>query len=100
MEFNLKTMDVIERIKTLDKEGLISGVIDDRGKFIYVTKEEMEAVARFVNKKGRVNIEQIAAESNRLIDLNTKVVSKPCTSEEETNSSAVSDQQQQQISSN
>ncbi|KAN0042880.1 hypothetical protein ACTA71_010511 [Dictyostelium dimigraforme] len=74
IEFNIKTNDVIDRIKILDKQGLISGVIDDRGKFIYITKEEMEAVAKFVNKKGRVNIEQIALESNRLIDLTKKVV--------------------------
>ncbi|KAN0009030.1 hypothetical protein ACTFIU_008920 [Dictyostelium citrinum] len=78
IEFNIKTNEVIDRIKTLDKQGLISGVIDDRGKFIYITKEEMEAVAKFVNKKGRVNIEQIALESNRLIDLTKKVVDNNC----------------------
>ncbi|KAK5575674.1 hypothetical protein RB653_006807 [Dictyostelium firmibasis] len=81
IEFNIKTNDVIDRIKTLDKQGLISGVIDDRGKFIYITKEEMEAVAKFVNKKGRVNIEQIALESNRLIDLTKKVVDNNCNDE-------------------
>eukprot|EP01132_Coremiostelium_polycephalum_P011252 gene11252-13786_t len=89
MEFNLKTNDVIERIKTLDKDGLISGVIDDRGKFIYITKEEMESVAKFINKKGRISIEHIAQESNRLIDLNKKIIIDTTTSssptEQETN---------------
>eukprot|EP01133_Synstelium_polycarpum_P003495 gene3495-3994_t len=72
MEFGMKTNEVIDRIKTLDKEGFISGVIDDRGKFIYVTRQEMESVAKFIARKGRVTIDQIAKESNKLIDLTPK----------------------------
>ncbi|KYQ90253.1 hypothetical protein DLAC_08856 [Tieghemostelium lacteum] len=82
MEFNIKTMDAIERIKSLDKQGLISGVIDDRGKFIYISRDELEQVAKFINKKGRVNIEQIAYESNKLIDLNSKVIEQPTIQED------------------
>ena len=32
--FGLKTQDVIARLKQLEKDDKISGVIDDRGKFI------------------------------------------------------------------
>ena len=35
-------------MQDLQKEGRLTGVIDDRGKFIYVTMEELEAVARYV----------------------------------------------------
>jgi len=68
-EFNMKTMEAIELIDRLDKEGRLSGLIDDRGKYIYVTRDEMEKVAKFISRKGRVSIEDIARESNKLINL-------------------------------
>ncbi len=39
---------------------------------IDITPEEFDAVSRFIKKKGRVTIEAIAAESNKLINLNEK----------------------------
>ena len=67
----MKAAEMIELLQRLDKEGKISGVIDDRGKFIYISREEMQKVAAFINRKGRVSIEDIARESNKLINLNT-----------------------------
>jgi len=74
-EFDMKTMEAIELIERLDKEGRMSGLIDDRGKYIDVTREEMEKVAKYINRKGRVSIEDIARESNKLINLKPKVSS-------------------------
>uniref|UniRef100_A0A8C3S3B7 DDRGK domain containing 1 n=1 Tax=Chelydra serpentina TaxID=8475 RepID=A0A8C3S3B7_CHESE len=45
------------------------GVIDDRGKFIYITPEEMTAVAQFIKQRGRVSIAELAQASNSLINL-------------------------------
>uniref|UniRef100_A0A8C3IL25 DDRGK domain containing 1 n=1 Tax=Chrysemys picta bellii TaxID=8478 RepID=A0A8C3IL25_CHRPI len=45
------------------------GVIDDRGKFIYITPEEMTAVAQFIKQRGRVSIAELAEASNSLINL-------------------------------
>lgn len=47
-------------------------MVDDRGKFIYVMREELEAVARFIRRKGRIRISTLAQESNKLIDLNPR----------------------------
>ena len=44
-------------------------MIDDRGKFIYISQEELEAVARFIRQQGRLSIQDLAASSNRLIKL-------------------------------
>tara|TARA_B100000524_G_C23345618_1_gene260104 strand:- start:201 stop:395 length:195 start_codon:yes stop_codon:yes gene_type:complete len=52
--------------------GYITGVVDDRGKFIYIAQDELEAVAKYLNKKGRVRISDLAHESNKLVDLNPK----------------------------
>jgi hypothetical protein len=42
-------------------------VIDDRGKFIYITPEELAAVANFIRQRGRVSITELAQASNSLI---------------------------------
>lgn len=44
-----------------------TGVIDDRGKFIYITPEELAAVANFIRQRGRVSIAELAQASNSLI---------------------------------
>jgi len=67
--FNLKIHEVVERIETLQEEGTINGVIDDRGKFIYISEEEMKSVVKFIQQHGRVSITDVAAASNRLINL-------------------------------
>jgi hypothetical protein len=47
-------------------------VIDDRGKFIFISQEELEAVGKFITQRGRVSISELAENSNRLISLETK----------------------------
>ena len=42
------------------------------GKFICITKKEMDEVAKFMRRRGRVNVTDLAAESNKLIDLRPK----------------------------
>ncbi|NXG75060.1 DDRGK protein, partial [Baryphthengus martii] len=44
-------------------------VIDDRGKFIYITPEELTAVAQYIKQRGRVSIAELARASNSLINL-------------------------------
>lgn len=68
--FSLKTASVVDRIQELQANGNLTGVIDDRGKFIYISKKELEAVAKFVEQRGRVSIAELAENSNRLINLN------------------------------
>ncbi|XP_071448094.1 DDRGK domain-containing protein 1 [Hetaerina americana] len=67
--FKMKTQAVIERIQQLQAEGSLTGVIDDRGKFIYISSQELEAVAKFVRQRGRVSITELAESSNKLINL-------------------------------
>ena len=61
--------EVLDRLHALEAMGHITGVIDERGKFIFITRDEMIALAKFVQRKGRVRISTLAQESNRLIDL-------------------------------
>lgn len=68
-EFGLDGKTVQARLESLEKSGMISGVIDDRGKFIYITDHEMEAVKQYIQRKGRVSKAELCRESNRLIRL-------------------------------
>ncbi|KAL4222550.1 DDRGK domain-containing protein 1 [Mactra antiquata] len=68
--FNIKTQDCIDRIQDLQADGSLTGVVDDRGKFIYITTEELESVAKFIKQHGRISISELAESSNRLINLN------------------------------
>lgn len=67
--FKLKTQAAIDRIIELQKENRLSGVIDDRGKFIYISEEELKAVAKFIRQRGRVSIAELAENSSTLINL-------------------------------
>ncbi|NXK56371.1 DDRGK protein, partial [Chauna torquata] len=65
----LRTQDAINRIQDLMADGTLTGVIDDRGKFIYITPEEMAAVAQYIKQRGRVSIAELVQASNSLINL-------------------------------
>lgn len=71
LHFKLKTQQVIDRIEELRESGTITGVIDDRGKFIYISEDELQAVAKFIKQRGRVSILELAESSNNLISLNS-----------------------------
>ena len=69
IEFGLPAAQCVARVHSLEEMGQITGVIDDRGKFIYISPDELAAVAKFVKRKGRVSIANLAIESNKLINL-------------------------------
>lgn len=71
-EFKLRTQDCINRIISLESMGRLSGVMDDRGKYIYISPEEMKAVAEYIKREGRVSISHLASQSNQFIDLEPK----------------------------
>lgn len=71
-EFKLRTQECINRITSLEDMGRLSGVMDDRGKYIYISLEEMKAVADYIKREGRVSISHLASMSNQFIDLETK----------------------------
>lgn len=71
-EFKLRTQECINRITSLENMGRLSGVMDDRGKYIYISQEEMKAVADYIKRRGRVSISHLASKSNQFIDLETK----------------------------
>ncbi|GCC30017.1 DDRGK domain-containing protein 1-like isoform X1 [Chiloscyllium punctatum] len=75
--FGLRTQEAINRVQDLIAEGTLTGVLDDRGKFIYITEQELAAVAQFIRQQGRISIVELAQASNTLINLNPESRSIP-----------------------
>eukprot|EP00729_Bicosta_minor_P000214 gene214-28290_t len=67
--FGLKTQDAIMRLKNLEEMGRITGVMDDRGKYIYISDDEMNAVVKFIKQRGRVTLADLSENSHKLIRL-------------------------------
>jgi DDRGK domain-containing protein 1 len=74
-EFDMRTEDAIQRMTVLEENGAISGVFDDRGKFIFVSPDEMTAVAAFITRRGRVSIAELAREATKLLNLEAAAAS-------------------------
>jgi preprotein translocase subunit SecD len=70
-KFKMRTEQVIDRIHVLEEQGDLTGLMDDRGKYIYISEEELNKVTQFIENEGRVSIVDLSLESNRLINLNT-----------------------------
>ena len=67
--FSLRTQEAIQRVQDLQAMGRLTGVIDDRGKFIHISVEEMQEVAKFIRLHGRVSIADLSAASSTLVNL-------------------------------
>lgn len=67
--FKLKTQAVIDRITNLQESGTLTGVIDDQGKFIYISDDEFTKIGEFIRNRGRVSISELAESSNNLVNL-------------------------------
>lgn len=71
--FKMRTKDVVDRIQHLISDGSLIGIIDDRGKFISISQEELESVAKFIRQRGRVTVDELVVNSNKLINLKPEV---------------------------
>jgi len=69
VKYQLQPKDIVDKIELLDQEGRLSGIMDERGKYIFITPTEMSNIAKFITQRGRVTIAEIAKESNKLINL-------------------------------
>lgn len=66
-EFGITTKVAVARIEELLQNGQLTGVTDDRGKFIYVTDAELQAIADVIRAKGRLSLADMARECTQVI---------------------------------
>jgi len=82
--FKMKTSEIVELLQKLDSEDKLIGVIDDRGKFIHIEQDELDQVAKFILRRGRVHVNEIHNECNKIIKLpENKLTDEQILSDEE-----------------
>lgn len=84
-EFGMSSKDVIDRIQRLMESGRLLGITDDRGKFIHITEQEYESVARYIKSRGRVNKNDLLIECNKIIRMQPRAEDKAKIKEEQKN---------------
>ncbi|CAG9461182.1 unnamed protein product [Pedinophyceae sp. YPF-701] len=67
--FQISVEQTIAWIRDLEGAGRLTGVMDDRGKYVYVSPAECKAVAKFIMDKGRVTMEDIAKQTTAAVGL-------------------------------
>ena len=65
--FKLNTNDIVMKLNQFENEGRILGIIDDRGKYIYITEKEMGLIEKMFMNRGRISKADLIKECNRLI---------------------------------
>lgn len=65
--FKLSPNDIVMKLNQFEKEGRIMGIIDDRGKYIYITEKEMSLIEKMFINRGRISKSDLIKECNRLI---------------------------------
>lgn len=69
-QFRMRTAAAaMDRLEQLEKLGKLSGIFDDRGKYIFITSEEMAALAGSLKQKSRISRAELVASCNELVRL-------------------------------
>ena len=65
--FKLSTNDIVLKLNQFENEGRILGIIDDRGKYIYITEKEIGLIEKMFMNRGRISKTDLIKECNRII---------------------------------
>lgn len=68
VEFRLSIDDVISRIRQLEEQNIIDGVLTDKGQYIFISEKEWEGINYCISKNGQVSkTKDLAQICNNLI---------------------------------
>ncbi len=65
--FKLSPNDVVDRLTVLEAQGKISGIVDDRGKYIFLTEKELASIEKIFMQRGRISKVELIKECNKII---------------------------------
>ena len=68
-KFKLSTKELVDKIKELENKGQISGIFDERGKYLVIEDSEWCAIKNYINARGRVKKTDIMSECAKLIKI-------------------------------
>lgn len=73
--FGLGVKACAQRLHDLDNQGLLTGVLDDRGRFIHITTEEIGSLLRVFERRGRLTKSELIEEFSRVVRLEPDMAS-------------------------
>jgi hypothetical protein len=62
--FKLPEEKVVQRIQELIKEGRVAGVMEDKGRFLFIAEDELHSIAESLIERGSLSITDVAAVCN------------------------------------
>ena len=65
--FKLSPSELADKLMLFEQQGRILGIIDDRGKYIYITEKEMSMIEKMFMQRGRITKSDLIKECNRII---------------------------------
>ena len=65
--FKLTSNEVVDKLTDLEMVGKITGIIDDRGKYIYLTDKEILSIEKLIINRGRISKQDMIAQCNKII---------------------------------
>jgi hypothetical protein len=68
-KFKLSTKEIVDKIKQLEQQGAVSGIFDERGKYLVIEQEEWSAIRNYITARGRVKKTDIMTECAKLIKI-------------------------------
>ncbi|ORM41240.1 DDRGK domain-containing protein 1 [Babesia sp. Xinjiang] len=54
-KFDMHHKDVADRLNQLEDQGRLFGLLDERGRYLYISDSELDALDRYINKGGRIH---------------------------------------------
>jgi hypothetical protein len=66
-QFKINPNDLVQRLKSLEEAGRICGIVDDRGKYIYLTDKELNSIEKLFMNRGRISKAELIKECNKII---------------------------------
>eukprot|EP01060_Flectonema_neradi_P013820 TRINITY_DN20547_c0_g1_i1.p1 TRINITY_DN20547_c0_g1~~TRINITY_DN20547_c0_g1_i1.p1 ORF type:complete len:261 (+),score=80.45 TRINITY_DN20547_c0_g1_i1:193-975(+) len=78
LRYELPVDRVVSTIESLEADGRLSGIFDDRGKFIFITDDEYTQFAKYIRQRGRVSVSELSAKGNAILNLAEDKEAKSC----------------------
>lgn len=67
--FDMPVSDAVERVKSLLESKELQGFIDDRGKFIYVSDDDLLQISRHIEAAGRCSFRELSRTFGEILNL-------------------------------
>merc|ERR1711957_884677 len=66
-KFKIPSGELVEKLNYLESTNRICGIIDDRGKYIFLTEKELQSIEKIFIQRGRISKNDLIKECNKII---------------------------------